>query len=484
MNNKNLIPCKMCRIAPKIYIMKVIVFFLFLGVFCSFPRFHVFAAEKNQWQLNEAANLPDWMSITGEHRTRYETINKQFRRGSTGSDQVLSLRTLVKAEFRFNKNFQINLELQDSRAELADVGSRMNSTIVNAAELLEANIVWKTDDLFMEGSQSVFRGGRLTMDIGDRRFIARNRFRNTIQAYTGVDWDWKSKDGSEVRAIFTLPVNREPSTAAELLKNDASFDKESFNQILWGLFYASPELLGGIKGEVYWFGLHEKDDINLTTRNREVYTPGFRIHRPRGKGQFDYELESMFQFGTVRATTATSDVTDLELFAYFHHAEAGYTFATAWSPRLYLEYDYASGDSDPNDNSSNRFERQYGPNVPEFGPTSIYTSFVRSNISSPGIRLQVRPNSNLFAYLSYRAFWLASNTDGWRGASQLRDTSGNSGSFLGHQLFLRTKWKAHDNIKFEGGLAYRIDGSFQKNVSDSPRQGNSVYTYLSTTFGF
>ena len=181
----------------------------------------------------------------------------------------------------------------------------------------------------------------------------------------------------------------------------------------------------------------------------------------------------------MRATTAATDVTDLDHFAYYHHIEAGYTFEAPWSPRLYLEYDYASGDNDPNDNNGERFERQFGPNVPEFGPTSIHTAFARANISSPGIRLQVRPNPNLFAYLSYRSFWLASDTDGWQGASGLRDTTGNSGSFLGHLIFLRAKWKVHSNIKLEGGLAYRIDGDFQKNVSNSPCQGNSVYSYYS-----
>jgi hypothetical protein len=272
--------------------MRIIIAFLFIAGFHLVPGSTLFA--EGPWELNKTANLPEWISISGEHRTRYETLNNQFRSGSTGSDQVLSLRTLAKAELRFNENFLINLELQDSRAELADTGSRMNSTIVNSAELLEANLVWKTGNLFEQGSQSALRGGRLTMDIGDRRFIARNKFRNVIQAYTGIDWKWLAKDGTQVRTLFTMPINREPSTAAELLENDASFDKESFNRILWGLFFATPHLPGNNKGEFYIFGLHEKDGSDFNTRNREVYTPGFRIHRPAKKGQLDYELESMF----------------------------------------------------------------------------------------------------------------------------------------------------------------------------------------------
>lgn len=457
---------------------------LFFIVFCFFPGSVVFAAEGSHLQLNNVLRLPDWLSISGEHRARYETLSDQFRSGSTGSDQVLSLRTLVQAKVNFSENFQAYLELQDSRAELADQGSRMNSTIVNSAELLEANLVWTADGLFQEGSQTVLRGGRLTMDIGDRRFVARNRFRNVINAFTGLDWKWVAKDGLQVRTIFTMPVNREPSTSAELLENDASFDKESLNRIFWGIFIAAPHLSENHKGEFYLFGFNEEDGADFRTRNRQVYTPGFRLYRPAKKAQFDYELESMLQLGNLRATDAETDTKDLDHFAFFHHLELGYTFDAPWSPRFYLEYDYASGDDDPNDNTNERFERLFGPNVSEFGPTSIHSAFVRANISSPGARLQVRPASDVYAYLSYRSYWLASDADGWRGASGLRDTSGNSGKFLGHLLFLRGKWKAHNNVKFEAGLACRIDGEFQENVSNSPRQGNSIYSYYSMTLLF
>ena len=443
-----------------------------------------FAGGKTNGLLNEKEILPEWLSIAGEHRVRYETLDNQFRSGSTGSDQALSLRTLAKAELYLGKAFQVNLELQDSRAELTDTSSRINSTIVNSAELLEANLVWKTEGLFEKGSKSSLRGGRLTMDVGDRRFIARNRFRNVIDAYTGIDWNWEAEDGTQFRTLFTMPVNHEPSSTAELLENDAAFDKESLNRILWGIFFATPHLHGGAKGELYLFGFNEEDGSNFNTRNRQIYTPGFRVYRPAKKGQFDYELESMFQFGTLRASADATDTNDLDHFAFFYHIESGYTFEMSWSPRFFLEYDYASGDDDPNDNKNDRFERLFGPNVPEFGPTSIHSAFVRANISSPGARLQVRPIPDVYAYLSYRSYWLASDTDGWQGASGLRDTSGNSGSFLGHLLFLRAKWRAHKNIKFEGGIAYRIDGDFQKNVSNSPRQGNSVYSYYSMTLFF
>jgi hypothetical protein len=438
----------------------------------------------DQGYLDKIFGLPHWISLSGEFRTRYETLNANFRRNSTGSDQILSLRTLVRATFELSSNFKVNLEMQDSRAELADLGSRLNPTIVNTAELLEGNVVLSSKNLFAIGDKSQFRAGRLTMDIGKRRFIARNRFRNVIQAYTGVDWKWVSPQGTQIRTLFTLPVNREPTKINELLQNDASFDKETINFILWGIFLNTPKLPWGNSGDLYLFVINEDDGDKFNTRNRHIYTPGFRIFRPSKEGQFDYEWEAMYQFGSTRATNSPSDNRDLDHFAYFHHIEGGYTFPVTWSPRLSIEYDFASGDEDPADGENNRFERLFGPNVPEFGPTSIYTAFVRANINSPGLRLQIRPKNNLFAYLSYRAFWLASEKDGWQGASGLRDTKGNSGRYLGQQFLLRIKWNAQSNIKFEGGLVYLIDGEFQENVPQAPKGGNTVYSYISTTLLF
>lgn len=437
-----------------------------------------------RFTFNESEALPGWLSLAVQRRTRYETLNSQFRSGSTGSDQILSLRTLAQATVHLHPRFKIQLELQDSRAELADTGTPINTSIVNAAELLEANLQWLTKGIFQKDSRSLLRGGRLTMDIGKRRLVARNRFRNTKNAFTGLDGIWKAQSGNTVRAFFTLPVNRQPISQAELLENNASFDEETLARIFWGMLFATPSLPWGDKGEFYLFGLHEDDRSDFLTRNRQLYTPGFRLSRPAKKGRIDYEWESIFQFGKSRATTAASDVRDLDHFAHFHHAEVGYSFSAAWSPRLILAYDYASGDNDPNDGTQGRFDTLFGATVFDYGPTSIHRPFIRSNITGPGMKFVIRPHKQVSAYIHYRAFWLASDTDVWAGNSGLRDVTGKSGSFLGQQLFVRTQWQVLPNIQLEGGVAYRIDGDFQDTAPGSPREGNTLYSYIQTTFSF
>jgi hypothetical protein len=98
---------------------------------------------------------------------------------------------------------------------------------------------------------------------------------------------------------------------------------------------------------------------------------------------------------------------------------------------LLAQFNYASGDNDPNDGKNNRFDTLFGARRFEFGPTSIYGAFSRCNLISPGIRLQVKPPGRVSGFTGYRVNWLASDRDAWMTANVV-DPSGLSGSFLGH----------------------------------------------------
>ena len=67
------------------------------------------------WRLTTALGLPGWLDISGEQRTRYETLDGQFRRGLSGSDQGLFFRTRVKVTAK-KDNLEGTLEVRNSRA--------------------------------------------------------------------------------------------------------------------------------------------------------------------------------------------------------------------------------------------------------------------------------------------------------------------------------------------------------------------------------
>ncbi len=434
-------------------------------------------AQTRSWKLEHAMDMPDGLHLSVSHRSRYESLDGQYRARvnglpGNGGDQALVLRTLIHARAELNY-FTIGAEMEDSRIELADSGtatasSKLTTTIANPLELLQAYIEVPLDNLLVEGSHSVIRGGRITMDAGSRRLVARNRFRNTLNAFTGLDWQWRLADKT-FRAFYTLPVQRR--VAGNILNNHARFDSEDSAVRFWGLYYRQPLFSTAVKGETFLFGLNENDSQGRATKNRELYTFGFRLWQSPSVNQFDYQLETVYQLGKSRVSTKST--TPLDHWAYFHHAELGYSFNALGTPRLIAQFDYASGDDNPNDGQNNRFDTLYGARRFDFGPTSTYGAFARSNLISPGLRLKLKPVSSLKTMFALRGFWRESTADSWT-------TAGINGSqaYIGTQLEARLRWQAiPKNLSVEGGVAHLFAGDLMTQAG----KGDATFVYSQIT---
>jgi len=456
------------------YINKMVTFKFLVSLIVLFSLANAHAGN-TPWRLNNALNAPPWLSISGQHRIRFETLDEQFRSARTGGDQALFLRTNILLWADFNK-VKFVVEGIDSRGYLVDSGTPQSTGMFNPFELLQAYAEFNVDDLFVEGSKSRFRGGRLTMDVGSRRLVARNRFRNTLNAFTGVDWQWAGPDETRFRAFYVLPIQRR--VHGEFSDNKPEFDAEHTQVSFWGIYYATAKLPWGDNGEVYLFGLNEDDVSRRPTRNRDLYTTGFRIYRPPARNSFDYQLESIYQFGEAR--TLLSATADQDHFAHFQHLEVGYTFDSRWSPQLLLQYDYASGDDNALDDDSNRFSTLYGARRFDYGPTSIYGPFIRGNISTPGLRLKLKPGENISSFLSLRGFWMASDDDGWIVAG-LVNAPGSSNTYIGTQIEARVRWEVlPKNIRIEAGAAHLFAGD----MMDAAGKDDTNYLYSQLVFTF
>ena len=159
--------------------------------------------------------------------------------------------------------------------------------------------------------------GRITLDVGSRRLVARNRFRNTINGFTGVQGIWVNSQGAIVQAFYTFPINCEPEESQKLLRNSNEPDDESFETRFWGVHVSDKELWTFLHAEIYVFGLHENDRPGVATRNRNLYTPSARLVKEAHPGNYDYGLEVALQFGTSLSSTTTANTTDLNHRARF-----------------------------------------------------------------------------------------------------------------------------------------------------------------------
>lgn len=441
-------------------------------------------AEPKPWRLTQALGTPDWFTVSGSERIRYETLDNQFRfrspnsnppgQGYGDSEDVLALQTLLKIEAK-GERLGGAVEILDARHYGTDNTGFVDTTMVDTADVLQAYLDLGLGEL--SGGRHRLRVGRQTSDLGSRRVMARNAHRNTINSFTGVDWEWSTKE-SLLRAFWMLPVDRRPNDFAHLQDNDWEENDQDLDLQFAGVFYGY-KLDERTTVETYVLGLDER---GLTTRRRSLLTPGLRLVQARKKGSFNYEIELIGQVGESKtATTATSPVRDH--LAGYARAALGYTYDVSWQPTVEVSWDYASGDQDPNDGDNERFDTLFGARRWDYGPTGIYGAVARANLNSPEIKFVTKPGKSVELTFGVRGVWLASERDAWT-ASGLRDSSGRSGHDIGQQYELRLRWDLlPKSLLVDIGAVYLAEGSFQDRASrDQGRDTTFAYVQCQWTF--
>jgi hypothetical protein len=435
-----------------------------------------------------ADKVPDWLTIRGEARIRYESLDGQFRASRSGSDQLLLFRSLLLAEADTGP-VSFGVELQDSRTYLADDGTPLGSSIANPLDILQ--LYGRVDDLpglLGDGSSSTLKIGRQTVSIGSKRQIERVDFANVIKSYTGVSFRSENARGDELHAIYVVPTARFPNTRPALDDNELSGDEEQWERRIFGLHYRRADVLPavapGLWGEMFVYGLEEQDTETFQTPDRSYIAPGFRLYRKPKVAQWDIDFEGALRQGTRYATSNPADTQSLQVNASMLHAEFGYTFDAPWLPRFALEYYWASGDKDPNDLSFDQHERLFGSRRSDLNNTSIHGPLTPANLNAPGFRIEVKPDDRWDGRLYYHAAHLASDTDAWV-IAQRRDPAGTSGSFIGHVLDERARhWVVPDRLRFEVGASGLIYGEFAKTVPGAPEGDGTLFGYTQLTLSF
>lgn len=429
------------------------------------------------WTLEEALGNPDDLKVTASVRARYEALGDQFRPGLDKDDDLVTVRTDIFAEYDAGP-IRVGAELVDSRAYFGDKGSSISTSEVNALEPIQAYIGADLGPAFGKGTSSTLDLGRFVLDLGSRRLVARNDFPNTTTAFTGAKFEWHGAHKEKLTLFYTYPQQRLPDDKASLLDNKVRLDKESDALIFWGGFFNEPKIFGATNLDLYFYGLEEKDWAGHPTRDRHIYTPGVRLYREPAAGKVDYQLEYAYQFGHVSTSTAPG-APQQHVSAQTLHAELGYQFKAAWQPRLSVFYDFGSGDKPGGDYT--RFDGLFGSRTSDWGPSGLYGPLGRSNISSPGFKLEGRPSKRLDGFIAYRAAWLASATDSFA-STGVKDASGASGKFAGHQIWARARyWLIPRTLRWEAGGAVLFDGRFLNHAPNANKFGDTVYGYTDLT---
>jgi hypothetical protein len=444
-------------------------------------------AQEKPWRLADALDAPDWLKIEGETRIRYESVAGQFRAGGRGGDQVVGARTLALIEVDTGR-VALGIEAQDARAWQDDAGTPLSGSNVNPLDILQAyaRIDFGNDvPLFEDASLKL---GRQSFNFGSQRIIERTEMGNVIASFTGAYWSGETARGDDLHALYVVPVGDGAPTRTELDHNDIVSDREHWGRRLWGVHYVRQDTFGNVlprmQSELYLYGLRERDTGATLTPNRDYLEPGVRLFRAPEIGQWDLDVETSMRFGTRRATSLASDTRDLDVHAHRMIARIGYTFENDWRTRLAFDIDVASGDENPTDARFDQYERLFGSRRTDLGATGIFGPLVPANLIAPGARIEVAPSRRTDARLVYKAAYLNEARDAWVGAN-VRDTSGQSGKFIGHALDARVRtWIIPDALRFEVGAAALIRGDFAKRAPNAAATGDSSFGYVQLSHRF
>lgn len=424
-----------------------------------------------------AAHASDW-TVTGSMRLRQEWYRDTVRPGFNADDTTTSIRTTLFAERKLGA-VRLGGEIYDSRVYGADRRTPITSNDVNTLELVQAYaaVDWNTQAL---GKVTV-EAGRLLLNLGSRRLVAADDYRNTTSSAQGVRVDLHPA-GVETTLIYVQPFNRLPEAIGALVDNTHRPDHAGSDQVFWGGIASRRDTVAGAMLEGAYYRLDERDIAGRATRDRRLDTMSARLLRDPKPGRLDFEIEAISQTGGISASTAPGAPRQA-VRAGFLHADGGYTWDAPWRPRLSAEFDIATGDR-PGAKRFERFDTLYGMRRADLGPSGIYAVLGRTNLATPGLRLELAPRGRWDAFGSVRGMWLASATDAFS-TSGVRDAAGASGRFAGYQLDGRVRyWLVPDRLRLEVNGAWLDKGRFLRVAPNATRTGDMSYLSVALTGRF
>jgi hypothetical protein len=201
----------------------------------------------------------------------------------------------------------------------------------------------------------------------------------------------------------------------------------------------------------------------------------------------------MGQFGHFN-DPAKATAKSLEHQAFAIVALGGYTWTkAAWTPRVGLEYDFASGDSNPNDNKHETFENLFPTNHKFYG----YMDFLSlQNIHDVRLMTSIKPLPRLTILGEAHAFMLADTHDNFYTVAGARRggitaTPGNGyginpgySSFVGSELDLVATYAFSPQGTIEAGYGHFFRGDYIKQSLAAVGSADANWVYIQTKFNF
>ena len=325
--------------------------------------------------------------------------------------------------------------------------------------------------------------GRQILSYGDERLVGAFDWNNFGRTFDAVKLTYK-KPGFTLDGFMSTPV---VITSKNYNQSDLFNGNENSRGLVFSGVYASfNDLPFGVL-DFYTFMVDEPRGNTATSqggvsttganaRHSDFVTLGTRIKGdPKKLHGWEFSGEFAYQTGDLRGLT---------LNAFAATVGAGYNFDAPWKPRIYAEYNYASGDGNSGDTQAGTFQNLFPTNHSFYG---IMDLFAWQNLQNALVSFKVTPVKNVSVQFDYNAFWLADTNDTWYRANgittvrPLNKTSRAASDYCGSEVDCIVKWDVNRYLQVQGGYSHFFTGSYLKSTGFS---SDADFGYVQATIKF
>lgn len=378
--------------------------------------------------------------VGGEYRFRHENLNRLSRH-----DDYLLHRTRIYGNVQVSDWFRIYMEAIDAvtNYEDAPVGP-VDENRFDALNLFG-------DIKFLDNCQGDlwFRGGRQELLYGAQRLVSPLNWGNTRRTFDGFKLYWRGKDWN-VDGFWTRPV----SIWQHLPPVNTKFDNPTGSQEFAGVYITRQGLKNA---NLEFFFLRYADALPMppvSPVNFNYNTLGMRIKK--SKNDWHYEFEGGWQGGRYGALFHSAGYATIG---------GGRTFkCLPMDPVLWVYYDWASGDNNPNDGINTTFNQNFPLGHKYFGWMDLVG---RQNIRDFNIRLTMSPHKKVKWIVWWHLFHLDQARDALYNPLSVpirRDPTGAAGTYVGQELDMLVKFQLRQRTSLTFGYCHLFGGSFLANT--------------------
>ena len=402
------------------------------------------------------SKLPHWVDVQAEERFRYEAYDNSNLKANTDDSYLLN-RFRFQVDLHAASWFRVTAQVQDARAGFQNPPIGPPNTVRWDLKLAYAEIGAPDKHWFS------LRVGRQLIN-----------YNNTIIANS----EWRNQGRSYDAAVLNLDAKREHVgifAASAVVPQAYGVSPHQEGNNIYGAYGRIDDLVPQSNLEPFFLWRVQPAEVvepaaAKTTGKEDEKAGGVRF-KAQAHAAFDYGGEFIYEGGTVGPES---------IGAWAAQGAAAYQFNNAVAkPRVFAQYDYASGNSDPAHNGKHStFDTIYPTAHDRLGIADL---FGWQNLESVRAGITVEPHRRLTFTAQGLDFWAADALD------SIYNSSGASfgynktahGTHVGAEVDGYTWYELNQHFNVGGGASYFGGGDFLTNVATS-----HSYTYYYVALNF